>query len=66
MQSRQTIELSEEEKQRYARQMIIPNWGEETQRRLKASKVFIAGAGGAGQPGVIQPGRRGNRPHPDL
>lgn len=44
------IELSEEEKQRYTRQMIIPNWGEETQRRLKASKVLIAGAGGLGSP----------------
>jgi len=44
------IELSAEEKQRYARQMIIPNWGEEAQRRLKVSKVFIAGAGGLGSP----------------
>jgi len=44
------IELSGEEKQRYARQMIIPNWGKETQRKLKASKVFIAGAGGLGSP----------------
>lgn len=44
------IELSGEEKQRYARQMIIPSWGEETQRRLKAAKVFIAGAGGLGSP----------------
>lgn len=43
-------ELTAEEKQRYTRQMIIPNWGEETQRRLKASKVFIAGAGGLGSP----------------
>jgi adenylyltransferase/sulfurtransferase len=30
--------------------MIIPNWGEATQRRLKASKVFIGGAGGLGSP----------------
>ena len=44
------IELSGEEKQRYARQMIIPNWGEETQRKLKTAKVFIAGAGGLGSP----------------
>jgi adenylyltransferase/sulfurtransferase len=43
-------ELTAAEKQRYARQMIIPNWGEETQRKLKASKVFIAGAGGLGSP----------------
>jgi adenylyltransferase/sulfurtransferase len=50
MRAGNAIELSGEEKQRYARQMIIPNWGEETQRRLKASKVFIAGAGGLGSP----------------
>ena len=50
MESRVGIELSGEEKQRYTRQMIIPNWGEEAQRRLRASKVFVAGAGGLGSP----------------
>lgn len=50
MQPGHGAELSAEEKQRYTRQMIIPNWGEETQRRLKASQVFIAGAGGLGSP----------------
>ena len=50
MEPRVAGELTGEEKQRYARQMIIPNWGEETQRKLKASKVFIAGAGGLGSP----------------
>jgi adenylyltransferase/sulfurtransferase len=50
MQPGHGVELSAEEKQQYARQMIIPNWGEETQRRLKASQVFIAGAGGLGSP----------------
>jgi adenylyltransferase/sulfurtransferase len=50
MQPKRAVELSDQEKQRYARQMIIPNWGEETQRKLKASKVFIAGAGGLGSP----------------
>jgi molybdopterin/thiamine biosynthesis adenylyltransferase len=50
MGSRLAIELSEKERQRYARQMIIPNWGEATQRKLKASKVFIGGAGGLGSP----------------
>jgi molybdopterin-synthase adenylyltransferase len=44
------IDLTEEERQRYARQMIIPDWGEQTQKRLKASKVFISGAGGLGSP----------------
>ena len=44
------MDLSEQEKSRYHRQMIFPNWGEETQLRLKSSKVFIAGAGGLGSP----------------
>jgi adenylyltransferase/sulfurtransferase len=42
--------LSESELKRYHRQMIFPNWGEETQLRLKGSKVFVAGAGGLGSP----------------
>lgn len=43
-------ELTAAETQRYTRQMIIPSWGEATQRKLKASKIFIAGAGGLGSP----------------
>jgi adenylyltransferase/sulfurtransferase len=42
--------LSEEEQKRYNRQMLMDGWGEETQRKLKASTVFIAGAGGLGSP----------------
>jgi adenylyltransferase/sulfurtransferase len=30
--------------------MLIDGWGEESQARLKASSVFIAGAGGLGSP----------------
>jgi adenylyltransferase/sulfurtransferase len=44
------IPLSAAEIQRYARQMLITGWGEATQRRLKASTVFVAGAGGLGSP----------------
>jgi molybdopterin-synthase adenylyltransferase len=44
------VPLSAAECQRYTRQMLITGWGEETQRRLKASKVFVAGAGGLGSP----------------
>lgn len=44
------IELTENEKKRYTRQMIIPGWGEETQKKLKSSTVFVAGAGGLGSP----------------
>ena len=42
--------LTEEELKRYHRQMIMDNWGEETQQKLKNSTVFIAGAGGLGSP----------------
>lgn len=42
--------LRPEEHQRYARQMMLDGWGEETQRRLKDTTVFVAGAGGLGSP----------------
>ncbi|GAQ94178.1 adenylyltransferase and sulfurtransferase [Thermodesulfovibrio aggregans] len=35
---------------RYARQMLIDGWGEEGQKKLKNSTVFVAGAGGLGSP----------------
>jgi len=44
------VKLTKKDKQRYARQMLIPGWGEDAQRKLKSSKVFIAGAGGLGSP----------------
>jgi len=40
--------LSNEEKIRYGRQLIIPEIGEAGQEKLKAAKVFIAGLGGLG------------------
>jgi adenylyltransferase/sulfurtransferase len=42
--------LSDEELKRYHRQMMMEDWGEETQKRLKGATVFIAGAGGLGSP----------------
>jgi len=44
------MSLSETEQQRYTRQMMIEGWGEATQKKLKNSTVFIAGAGGLGSP----------------
>lgn len=44
------VELSEYDISRYNRQMLIPGWGEEGQRKIKAAKVFVAGAGGLGGP----------------
>jgi molybdopterin/thiamine biosynthesis adenylyltransferase/molybdopterin converting factor small subunit len=42
--------LTDYDKTRYDRQMMIEGWGEEGQTKLKASSVFIAGAGGLGSP----------------
>ena len=40
--------LTTDELERYARQLSMPGWGPEGQERLKAGRVFIAGAGGLG------------------
>jgi molybdopterin-synthase adenylyltransferase len=42
--------LTEYDKKRYTRQMLIRGFGEEGQEKLKNSTVFIAGAGGLGSP----------------
>lgn len=47
------MDLSQQEQERYCRQMLLPGWGIETQLRLKNSRVFIAGAGGLGSPVTI-------------
>lgn len=39
-----------EETKRYNRQMMMDGWGEDTQKKLKNSTIFIAGAGGLGSP----------------
>ncbi len=42
--------LTENDLQRYDRQMILPGFGREGQEKLKKAKVFLAGAGGLGSP----------------
>jgi adenylyltransferase/sulfurtransferase len=42
------MRLSEDEKRRYHRQMIIPGWGMEGQLKLKGTKIGVVGAGGLG------------------
>jgi adenylyltransferase/sulfurtransferase len=43
-------DLSPEERARYARHLILPEVGEEGQRRLKRARVLCVGAGGLGSP----------------
>jgi adenylyltransferase/sulfurtransferase len=38
---------------RYARQVSLPNFGEEGQRKLRESSVLIVGAGGLGSPAAL-------------
>jgi len=41
-------ELTERDRRRYARHLVLPQLGEEGQRRLKAARVLIVGVGGLG------------------
>jgi molybdopterin/thiamine biosynthesis adenylyltransferase/rhodanese-related sulfurtransferase len=43
-------ELTREELARYSRHLILPDVGVEGQRRLKAARVLLVGAGGLGSP----------------
>jgi adenylyltransferase/sulfurtransferase len=43
-------ELSREEQVRYSRHLLLPQVGENGQRRLKSSRVLLVGAGGLGSP----------------
>ncbi len=42
--------FTSEERERYQSHMAIPEFGEESQRRLKQSKILVIGAGGLGCP----------------
>ena len=44
------VNLSAEETRRYGRHLILPEVGPEGQRRLKAARVLLVGAGGLGSP----------------
>jgi molybdopterin/thiamine biosynthesis adenylyltransferase/rhodanese-related sulfurtransferase len=45
--------LTDEQRRRYARQLLIPEIGPDGQRRLLDAKVLIVGAGGLGSPAAL-------------
>lgn len=51
---RSSDELSPIEVQKYDRQIILPQLGNEGQKKLKNAKVLIVGAGGLGAPTAVE------------
>ncbi|MBS1598689.1 MAG: molybdopterin-synthase adenylyltransferase MoeB [Bacteroidetes bacterium] len=49
----QDIKFSKEELARYDRHIIIPEFGIESQKKLKAAKVLVIGSGGLGSPVLL-------------
>ncbi len=47
------LPLNSEEKERYSRQLILPQVGVAGQQKLKAAKVLLVGAGGLGSPAAL-------------
>lgn len=47
------VELTNEQKERYARHIALPEAGEEGQKKLLRSKALIIGAGGLGSPAAM-------------
>src|SRR5205085_3797573 len=45
-----SVMLSQSERERYARHIVLPEIGEEGQEKLKSASVLIIGAGGLGSP----------------
>ena len=46
-------ELTPEERTRYARHLLLPDVGIDGQRRLRAARVLVVGAGGLGSPALL-------------
>lgn len=50
---RSRVSFPTEEVERYCRQMILPQFGVDGQRRLRGSSVLVVGAGGLGCPAAL-------------
>ena len=50
---RKLAELSQRELERYSRHLILPEIGQDGQKKLKAAKVLLVGAGGLGSPSAM-------------
>jgi sulfur-carrier protein adenylyltransferase/sulfurtransferase len=48
--SYENIHFTGEELSRYSRHIILPDFGIEGQRKLKAAKILVVGSGGLGSP----------------
>ncbi|MBU9944812.1 MAG: ThiF family adenylyltransferase, partial [Dermatophilaceae bacterium] len=46
-------ELTAQERTRYARHLLLPDLGSDGQRRLRAARVLVVGAGGLGSPALL-------------
>jgi len=46
-------ELTASERTRYARHLLLPDIGSDGQRRLRAARVLVVGAGGLGSPALL-------------
>ena len=53
------MEFTEEQFQRYARHLILPEVGEEGQARLMGARILVVGAGGLGSPLLLYLGAAG-------
>ena len=47
------VELTASDRERFARHLPIPEFGELAQRRLRAARVCVVGAGGLGSPALL-------------
>lgn len=47
------LDFSSEERARYSRHFLIPEFGEESQVKLKGARVLVVGAGGLGSPALL-------------